>query len=143
MKVFSIKRFIFIAGFILVLIPLNLLGQNHTISGYVQDSLSGENLLGANIYDANTGIGTSANEYGFFSLSLPSGQIKLQVSYVGYASWYRSFLLNSDNTFNILLDPSVELEEVMVTTHRPQDIVEDVQMSTEFIKEGDIQQVRK
>ncbi len=62
-----------------------LAGQNYTFSGYVQDRSSGEKLIAATVYDLHSGKGTSANEYGFYSLTLPAGELQLQVSYVGYS----------------------------------------------------------
>lgn len=58
--------------------------RRHTLSGYVRDE-SGESLINATIYDLTDGIGTTTNEYGFFSLTLPEGEHQLRFSYVGYA----------------------------------------------------------
>ena len=43
----------------------------YTISGFVEDSLSGERLVAATVYDYISGKGTTTNEYGFYSLSIP------------------------------------------------------------------------
>jgi hypothetical protein len=116
-------------------------GQYRTISGYVEDHSSGEKLIAATIYDINTGKGTSANEYGFYSLTLPSGEVNLRVSYVGYTTYHETFLLHADLRMNISLVPSLTLDEVVVTTHRPQDVVEDVQMSTVHIPIREIKSI--
>jgi outer membrane receptor for ferrienterochelin and colicin len=113
----------------LLLLSVLAMGQNHTISGYVQDRASGEKLIAATIYEFRSGKGTSANEYGFFSLTLPSGEIDLQVSYVGYTSYRDTFRLGASLSMNFSLEPSLMLDEVVVTTHRPQEMVEDAQMS--------------
>jgi len=127
---YQIRRYLLIAIIAAIGAPAVLFGQKYTISGYIRDSESGENLLGANVYDINSGIGTTANEYGFFSMTLPAGNINLQVSYVGYTSFTEGFALEEDRTMNIHLEPSLELEEVIISANRPQDIVEDEQMST-------------
>lgn len=116
-------------------------GQQFTISGYIQDQSSGERLIAATIYDIKSGKGTSANEYGFFSLTLPSGEVNLQISYVGYATYHETFLLAGNLKMNISLVPSLALDEVVVTTHRPQDVVEDVQMSTVHIPIREIKSI--
>ncbi len=61
----------------------------------MEDQTSAEKLIAATIYDFNSGKGTSANEYGFFSLTLPEGDVNLQVSYVGYGTYNETFLPGS------------------------------------------------
>lgn len=55
-----------------------------TISGYITDSVSSEVLIGANIYERISGFGTATNEFGYYSLTLPPGEIDLRFSYTGY-----------------------------------------------------------
>lgn len=51
---------------------LHATAQKFTISGYVKDASSGENLIGIHIFDKHTLAGTSSNYYGFYSLTLLS-----------------------------------------------------------------------
>ncbi len=106
-----------------------LLGQSYTFSGYVQDHESGERLIAATVYDHRSEKGTSTNEYGFFSLTVPAGELRLQVSYVGYSSFTDTFQLGANLNMNIYLEPSLVLEEVVVSANRPRDRVADAQMS--------------
>ena len=115
--------------------------QQYTLSGYVQDQASGEKLIGATVYDYKSGQGTSANEYGFFSLTLPAGELHLQVSYVGYPAYTDTFRLGANLTMNFSLEASIALDEVVVTTHRPGDVVEDAQMSSIHIPIRDIKSI--
>lgn len=56
-----------------------------TVSGTVRDKKNGETLIGATIRVAdNATLGTTTNEYGFYSLTLPTGNYKLLVDYAGY-----------------------------------------------------------
>lgn len=55
-----------------------------TISGVVRDSISGEPLISAYIYDAVSGKSTSTNNYGYYSLTLPAGQIVIIAGYLNY-----------------------------------------------------------
>ncbi|MGI4741408.1 MAG: TonB-dependent receptor [Janthinobacterium lividum] len=58
-----------------------------TISGYVRDQATGENLIGVAVVQAGTGQGTATNTYGFYSLTLPTAgldSVQLVASYVGY-----------------------------------------------------------
>lgn len=71
----------------------NSLKQKVTVSGYITDSESSEILIGANIYDRISGAGTATNEFGFYSLTLSSGDADLQFSYTGYKTedgWFIS-----------------------------------------------------
>ncbi|AQG80287.1 TonB-dependent receptor [Spirosoma montaniterrae] len=57
-----------------------------TISGYVREHSSGEALIGASVQATAFVKGTTTNQYGFFSLTLPhQAYYNLRVSYVGYA----------------------------------------------------------
>ena len=63
------KQFSLIAAFLLFLMPLNGQPKAHfTISGYVREAVSGESLIGVNIYLADHKTGTVTNTYGFYSL---------------------------------------------------------------------------
>jgi hypothetical protein len=58
-----------------------------TISGYVRDQATGENLIGVAVVQPGTGQGTATNTYGFYSLTLPTAgldSVRLETHYVGY-----------------------------------------------------------
>lgn len=59
--------------------------QNITLSGYIKDNDTKESLIGANVYSVDSKKGTSTNEYGFYSLTLPKKDtLNLVISYIGY-----------------------------------------------------------
>lgn len=60
--------------------------QKSLISGYVRETGSRELLPGVNIYVPELKTGTVTNNYGFYSLSLPSGTYRITYSFVGYQS---------------------------------------------------------
>lgn len=87
-----------------------------TISGFVRDAKSAESLIGASVYEVNTRVGTASNNFGFFSLTLPGGDITLLTSYIGYGSKLFQFDgLNRDTVISIRLEPSASLQEIVVT----------------------------
>ncbi|NPA36702.1 MAG: TonB-dependent receptor plug domain-containing protein [Chlorobi bacterium] len=88
--------------------------KKYTISGYVTDTLNKEVMIGANIYDENSLLGTTSNNFGFYSLTLPEGYISFKCSYIGYQKYVSGFKLNKDTVINISLIPQPELEEVSV-----------------------------
>lgn len=85
-----------------------------TISGYVRDGETTESLIGATVYLKGTTVGTVTNEYGFYSLTLPKGIKRMEISYVGFASFSEEIDLESDQVKNIALQSSF-LEEVIVS----------------------------
>ena len=49
------------------------------------DSISGNHLVGANVYLEDTGFGTSTDEKGIYKLTnINKGSYKITVSYIGY-----------------------------------------------------------
>ncbi|HBN05542.1 MAG TPA: TonB-dependent receptor, partial [Bacteroidales bacterium] len=85
------------------------------ISGYMFDDKTKETLIGATIYEMKSKLGTTTNNYGFFSLSIPMGEVEFFVSYIGYEKILIKQKLNHDTTFNIYLKPSSStLQEVVI-----------------------------
>lgn len=115
--------------------------EKYTISGYVKDSKNGESLIGANVYKSGSGIGASANEYGFFSVSLPKGEHVIGVSLIGYQTF--TFVVNLDKNITKNFELSEEgkqLDEVVVTGEAEDKNVTSVEMSTAKL---DIKQINK
>lgn len=103
--------------------------QKVTVSGTIEDVKNGEKLINANVYDAISMKGTVTNNYGFYSLTLPSGKIKLTFSYVGYKTFQQEFYLKKDTVIRYKLESSTELAEVTVEETRSEKMVESSQMS--------------
>ena len=101
----------------ILLIFLAIAGQGKvSVSGYVRDADTGEELIGANVAVYEEGTGTITNAYGFYSLALDPGFYTLVYSYVGYVAETRPVNLGEDIILNIELEESYqELEEVTVT----------------------------
>ena len=98
-----------------IFIPLFVLAQSYTISGYVKDKTTGEVLIGANIYNANKENGTATNNYGFYSYTTNSDSVTLVISYIGYAVETISFFLEENMELNIGLKAGESLQEIVVT----------------------------
>jgi hypothetical protein len=103
--------------------------QRHTISGYVRDGSNAESLIGANVYEKKLLAGTTANNYGFYSLTLPSDTVTIVYSYVGYAPKEVKFLLRRDTIINVEL-MGAALQEVVIIGERSDPIQERTQMSS-------------
>jgi len=125
------KHFFFTLLF-LILTAISVLAQRpqrYTISGYMKDSLSTESLISATVYNKANWAGTSTNQYGFYSLTLPMSDVELIYSYVGYNTQTRSFHLRRDTIININLEGVMPLQEVVITADKTSRIQESTQMS--------------
>ena len=128
---------------LLFLFTLTCFSQNsYTISGYVQDNESGENLIGVSIYDKATFKGTSTNQYGFYSLTLNEGEYEILYSFIGYKTISKNINLNKDVRLNISLNSDAILtEEVIVTGERLDKNVSSSDMSQAKIAVSNIKQI--
>ncbi len=115
---------------LLLLFSTLVFAQKHTISGYITDKQNGEKLIGANVYDSNTYQGVVSNTYGFFSLTLKEGPVKLKVSFVGYETQEFTIELLQNVALDVELKSSLELEEVTVVGEKAGINIESTQMST-------------
>lgn len=104
--------------------------QKHTISGYVTDKKTGEKLRSASVFITNKNAGTTSNDFGFYSITLPADSIMLSVSYAGYASFEKAFYLNSNYRVNIDLEVQKGLDSVVVTGRKNVSIQNNTQMSS-------------
>jgi hypothetical protein len=95
-----------------------------TISGSLRDSISGEELVGASVFDLNTRSGTTTNIYGFYSLTLPAGKHSLVYSYLGFNADTVHFDLKRNITRTLALQSSaVQLKDVVITATKDNDRV--------------------
>lgn len=115
---------------VFILICFSSFSQKITINGTVKDVENGETLIGVNIYDRQTQQGAITNNYGFYSYTTLSGEVDLLFSYVGYQPFQVNFLLEKDTTMVIQLQPSSQLEEVVVEAARTDQIQENTQMGS-------------
>jgi hypothetical protein len=130
--------------FALILIGLNLYSLNkYTVSGYVRDSKSGEELIGATVYIKelpSTGITTNA--YGFYSITLPEGNYTLITQFVGTETQSSQITLDKSQKIDFSLSEKVtELNEVIVTSERKNDNVAKPVMGVEKLNIQEIKSI--
>ncbi|MGM9763638.1 MAG: SusC/RagA family TonB-linked outer membrane protein [Candidatus Cryptobacteroides sp.] len=98
-----------------VLVSSVALAQNITVSGVVKDSSNGEPVPGATVLLKGTAHGTSTDEAGLFTLTVPA-QSTIIVSTVGYRT--KELHVSKSATLNITLDPDAEfLDETIVIAY--------------------------
>lgn len=110
---------------------LGIAQSKFTLSGQVSDAGNGETLIGAAVYITGTEYGTVTNPYGFYSLTLPEGTYKLQVSFMGYANFSETIVLDQDVRKDVKLGTDgIDMGEAVVEgASSAQQHVEDIQMS--------------
>ena len=113
-----------------------------TVSGYIKDAASGESLIGATVSVKDLNSGTSANQYGFYSLSLKQANYQLEFRYLGYQTVRKTVELNKNITLNIELAPEEsQIEEVVITGEHPEANVKEAEMSIAKLEMKTIKQV--
>ncbi|MEA3480149.1 MAG: TonB-dependent receptor [Bacteroidota bacterium] len=129
---------------LLLFLPIIMLpdeaDKRFTISGFIKDSETGEDLIGVTIYIKELQTGTATNTYGFYSLNLLPGTYTITYSYVGYQAQERKIELQKDIVENIELIPSEQmLKEVQVVAKRPGENIKKAEMS---VVKMDAKQIR-
>ncbi|MCD7930089.1 MAG: TonB-dependent receptor [Tannerellaceae bacterium] len=102
--------------------------KTYTISGYILDAVSHETLIGAHLFASNINEGTVTNEFGFYSITLPAGSIQLNCTYIGFQPGVREIELNKNISLTIYLNPSNELDAVVVYGTKPETGIKATQM---------------
>src|SRR5215212_9660483 len=74
-----------------------------TLNGYVRDSTNGESIIGATVAINNLSRAVATNQYGFYSITLDSGNYDLTVSHISYQSKPYTVLLNQNQSLDFLL----------------------------------------
>jgi len=103
-------RFFFpiILIFLVFFIQLNVsIAQSLVVSGYVTDARNGEALVGSNVFEIYLQQGTSTNQYGFFSLTVPSDSAVIQFSHQGFETLTLRYKDPLEELLRIQLLPTV------------------------------------
>ena len=122
---------IYICIFIYLFLFYSVSAQQHyTISGFIRDAKTGEELIGATVSIKELpGKGVATNAYGFYSITLPSGNYQVKSQYVGYGPISEQILLNKSLKLNFTLNEAFqELQEVVITSEKNDENVTKIQM---------------
>ncbi len=125
---------------VFLFISYSLLGfsqEKFTLSGIVSDFKNNETIIGVNVLVANINAVVSTNEYGFYSITLPTGEYQIIVSYIGFQTVNFDLNLDKNTKQNFKLEETgVALKEVVVTektttnTRKPEMSVNKLAIST-------------
>ena len=112
---YSMKRSVFNLFFML-LCPLFMIAQIE-INGIISDE-TGQPLPGATIVEKNTNNGVVTDFDGNYSIQVSDENSKLMISFVGYST--QEVSIEGLEEFNFSLEPSNELDEVVITGYGSQ-----------------------
>lgn len=118
--------------------------QNHTLSGYVKDSLNRETLIKAQIVGTTPSgleFRSSTNSYGFFSITLPSGPIQINVAAAAHQIFTESFDITQNIERNYYLAPESDQIGTVTIKAKKNDNVKSLDISTQSISGQTIKKI--
>ena len=116
--------------------------EKFTLSGTITEQNSNETLIGVNIIFSELQTGTTTNEYGFYSITLPKGSYNVQVSYLGFNTISETIPLIENQTINYKLYELAEsLEEIIITENVEKLNIKKPQMSINSLTINTIKQI--
>ncbi|MFZ1082784.1 MAG: TonB-dependent receptor [Candidatus Kryptoniota bacterium] len=94
--------------------------EDHTFSGTIKNSETGETLIGATVIVTELkSVGASSNVYGFYSITIPEGIYTVAVQYLGFKVRIDTVKLNRNMIINFALVPEpIKEGEVVVSGER-------------------------
>lgn len=97
--------------------------QKSTISGTLTDAKTGEPFFQARVYIDTLKLGVSANEYGFYSLTVPAGVYRVSFSYSGVKSVYKKIDLTKDQIVDLEFGADgKELDEIEINASKGENV---------------------
>ncbi|WP_298503230.1 TonB-dependent receptor [uncultured Maribacter sp.] len=137
------KLFARVTLLLLLLYSIPSIGQQkYTLSGTITQANSNETLIGVTIAIPELKTGATTNEYGFYSITLPKGSYKLEVSYLGFKEIKKNIILNKNQKINFqLIEAAEQLQEVIVTENKEKLNIRKPQMSVNTLKVETIKKI--
>lgn len=116
-------------------VSANSVAENRIIKGTVTDKISGETLIGVNIYLPELKKGATTNENGEYLISnIPNIRTTIQVSYIGHQTIIQSIDLGNTTTLDFVLDEAnASINEVVVTALTGNSLIERTPAPISFI----------
>ena len=116
--------------------------ETFTISGIVTEASSKETLIGVNVIFPKLVKGTTTNEYGFYSYTLPKGTYTLEVSSIGFKTIRKEIELTKNSKFNFSLETeSEQIDEVIIKSSSNLINLKKPEMSVHKVSVGTIKEM--
>lgn len=117
MRFLSLTIFLFVANTSFT----QSISQTYTLSGYVTDAKSGESIFGAKVFIPSIKKGALTNNYGFYSLTVPSSKYVVEFRLSGVQTKKKEITLNSDVRYDMELGESIQdIDEIKVVANADQ-----------------------
>ncbi|WP_108244687.1 TonB-dependent receptor [Muricauda brasiliensis] len=116
--------------------------ERYTLSGTIFEASSNESLIGVTVAVSELTTGTTTNEYGFYSITLPEGEYQIIVSYLGFQEIVQTITLNKNVKLDFnLTEKTEELQEVVVTDNVEKLDIRKPQMSVTSLTSNTIKEI--
>lgn len=120
--------------------------QTYSVSGTVKDKKNGELLIGVTVkVSEDPSINVVANEYGFYSLSLPEGNYTIIISNSGYKDFEQQIKVDQNIKLDLPLIQqeaiSKSIDEVVITSIKKDKNLSTAQMGTETLSIKNIEKL--
>lgn len=116
--------------------------EKYILSGTITDQQNNETLFGVNVIIVEQKTGTTTNEYGFYSISLPKGTYNVQISYLGYQTLNETIVLDKNIRKNFSLsEASQQLNEVILTDRKVKAEIRKPEMSVNKLSIQEIKEM--
>ncbi|RXM41286.1 hypothetical protein BOQ62_01790 [Chryseobacterium sp. CH21] len=120
--------------------------QTYSVSGTVKDKKNGELLIGVSVkVSENPSINVVANEYGFYSLSLPEGNYTIVISNPGYQDFEQQIKVDQNIKLDLPLFPAETtakaIDEVVITGIKKDKNLTSAQMGAETLSIKNIEKL--
>lgn len=90
-----------------------------SLTGTIKDINTGEPQVGAVVYSKETSTGSSTDQFGNYSITLPKGKYLLEIRSIGMRSTYRQIVLYNNGKLDIELEEAIiPLKEVVIQSDR-------------------------
>ncbi len=136
------SKFYLLFLFLLSILP-GFAQQKFTLSGFIRDSKTGENLIGATITIKELhGIGVGTNAYGFYSITLPAGKYQVISQFIGYTPEIRQIILDKSIRQNFSLTEQINtLSEVIISGQRRDENITKTTMGMQKLNTSEIKSI--
>jgi hypothetical protein len=112
-----------------------------TLTGVVRDAIDGTGIQSVVVYVDKLRAGAMTNSAGFYSISLPPGQYRIEYRMMGMKSASRNVLIYSDGSLDVSLTESPsEIDAVVISANR-ENSVRNTRMGTEKINVKMLKQI--
>ncbi|MEO0333837.1 MAG: TonB-dependent receptor, partial [Bacteroidota bacterium] len=120
-----------------------------TLSGYLKDATNGEDLIGATVIltpvyadtlSRKNLLGATTNAYGYYSISIPSGDYEVEFSFIGYEAASVNLTIERNTVLDYEIKEKIEtLSEVVVNANK--NLAQNDEISVEKLKAETIEKL--